>query len=177
VPGVSSNNVSISVSNAAVTKTAKGWNVRPAKPGVTAVVSVSATIDGKTQGITKKEFRVKPLPPPLAKLEYTNKGMKEKYKGGTPISKAFLVTVERVVAELDDADLDVKYDVKSFQLSYFDSMGNNIIEMAQGDRLTPKQKEIFKKMVRGKSVFITNVKSVGPDKVLRTLPPLEVKIK
>lgn len=177
VPGVSSNNVSISVSNAAVTKTAKGWNVRPAKPGVTAVVSVSATIDGKTQGITKKEFRVKPLPPPLAKLEYTNKGMKEKYKGGTPISKAFLVTVERVVAELDDADLDVKYDVKSFQLSYFDSMGNNIIEMAQGDRLTPKQKEIFKKMVRGKSVFITNVKSIGPDKVLRTLPPLEVKIK
>lgn len=177
VPGVSSNNVSISVSNAAVTKTAKGWNVRPARPGVTAVVSVSATIDGKTQGITKKEFRVKPLPPPLAKLEYTNKGMKEKYKGGTPIAKAFLVSVERVIAELDDADLDVKYSVKSFQLSYSSPMGDQIVESSSDDRLTGKQKEVFRKLTRGRSVFVTNVKAIGPDKILRTLPPLEVKIR
>ncbi|MFA6779106.1 MAG: gliding motility protein GldM [Paludibacteraceae bacterium] len=178
VPGVASRDVSISISNARQVQTAKGWNITPIKVGVESVVTVSAMMNGKSMVVAKKSFRVKALPPPLAKVEYTNaQGIKEKYKGGTAIAKNLLVTADRIIAELDDADLDVKYKVLSFSLNSFDSMGNTLVEMAQGSDLTPRQKSIFSKMTKGKNVYISNVQAIGPDGIRRTLPPVEVKIK
>lgn len=178
VPGVASRDVSIDISNAKQAQTAKGWDVTPIKVGTNAVVTVYAMMAGKKTQIAKKEFRVKPLPPPLAKIEYTNaQGVKEKYKGGTAIAKNLLITANRIIAELDDADLDVKYKVLSFSLNSFDSMGNTMVDMATGSELTAKQKQVFGKLTKGKTVYVSNVKAKGPDGVERTLPPVEVKIK
>lgn len=173
VPGVNSGDVSISISNATSVKTAKGWNVTPQKVGVPCVINVSANIGGKSTHMAKHEFRTKPLPPPLAKLKY---GANKTFKGGK-IAKTDLVNCEEVVAELDDADLNVKYNVLSFSLKSFDSMGNTIIEAAQGGKLTSKQKDIFKKLTKGKTVYVSDVNAVGPDKLKRVLPPVEVALK
>lgn len=178
VPGVASRDVKIDISNAKQVQTAKGWDITPIKVGVPAVVTVYANMQGKQTMVAKKEFRVKPLPPPLAKIEYTNaQGVKEKYKGGTAIAKNLLITANRIIAELDDADLDVRYKVLSFSLNSFDSMGNTMVDMAQGSELTAKQKQVFGKLTKGKTVYVSNVKAKGPDNVERTLPPVEVKIK
>ncbi|HQF50677.1 MAG TPA: gliding motility protein GldM [Paludibacteraceae bacterium] len=178
VPGVAARDVSISITNAKQVQTAKGWNITPVKVGVEAVVSVTAKMNGKATVVAKKAFRVKALPPPLAKIEYTNsQGIVEKYKGGTAIAKNYLTTARRIIAELDDADLDVKYKVLSFSLNSFDSMGNTLVEMAQGSELTSRQLAIFAKMTKGKTVYVSNVQAIGPDGIRRTLPPVEVKIK
>lgn len=178
VPGVAARDVKIDISNAKQVQTAKGWDITPIKVGVESVVTVYANMQGKSQVVAKKAFRVKPLPPPLAKIEYTNaQGVKEKYKGGTAIAKNLLITANRIIAELDDADLDVKYRVLSFSLNSFDSMGNTMVDMAQGSELTAKQKQVFGKLTKGKTVYVSNVKAKGPDNVERTLPPVEVKIK
>ena len=178
VPGVSASDVDISITNATQVKTAKGWNVRPSKVGVESVVTVTALFEGKKTVVASKAFRVKPLPPPLAKLEYTNaQGVKEKYKGGTPIAKNLLVSATRVIAELDDDDLDVKYKVLSFSLNSFDSMGNTLVDPATGPELSTKQMGVFKQMTKGKTVYISNVQAIGPDNIKRTLPPVEISIR
>ena len=82
-----------------------------------------------------------------------------------------------VKAELDDADLDVRYRVLSFNVNFFDSMGNAIKEALNGNRFSDKQKSRFSKLTKGKTFFISDVKVVGPDKIERTLSAIEVNVK
>lgn len=172
VPGVNSGDVSISVSNATSTKTAKGWNVIPQKIGVPCKISVNANIGGKSTHMATHEFRTKKLPDPAAMLKHKTGKF---YKG--KIAKTDLITADEVVAELPDADLNVKYTVLSFSIKSTDSMGNTIVEPAQGSRLTEKQKAVFKKLVRGKTIYLSDVFATGPDKVKRQLFPVEIALK
>ena len=177
VPGVSASDVDITITNGTHVKTAKGWNIRPTKVGTECVITVLAMLDGKKTVITSKPFRVKPLPPPLAKLEYTNtQGNKDKFKGGT-IAKNLLITATRIIAELDDEDLDVKYKVLSFSLNYNDSMGMTLVEQATGPELTSKQLNVLKGLTKGKTVYITNVEAIGPDNIKRRLPAVDIALK
>jgi len=175
VPGVPAANIQATIEGGTITRTTKGWSVKPARVGQNAVISVSATIDGKTQHIGKGTFRVKALPPPVAFISYRDaQGNPAKYKGGTPFSKAFLLASDGVRAELDDADLDVTYTVLSFETNTTDSMGNTIIELSDGNKFSTRQMNQLKGMARGKRFFITRTKAMGPDKIERILPPIEV---
>lgn len=182
VPGVSANNISISPSNCkSQAKTGTGWTIVPATVGTPCNISVSAMIDGKSQHVATKTFRVKKLPDPLGMVEYTNaQGIKCKYRGFSfdkAIEKSRLLTCNQIVAELNDSDLDVKYKVLEFALNYFDSMGNTLIEKTSGGQLNEKQKKIFREMTNRKSVFVNNIVALGQDGMKRNLPPLEVKIR
>jgi gliding motility-associated protein GldM len=175
VPGVPSQNIMVSVSNGRLTRTAKGWSVRPTKAGTDCKISVSTKGDnGKVQNIGAKPFRVKLLPPPVAYIEYTSDGNPAKYKGSRPISKGALISAKGIKAELDDADLDVRYQVLGFDLNFFDSMGNAIVKASSSGRFTGEQQEIMRKMSKGKKFFISRVRAKGPDGVEKILPPIEV---
>jgi gliding motility-associated protein GldM len=175
VPGVPAQNIMVSVSNGRLTRTAKGWSVRPTKAGTDCKISVSTKGDnGKVQNIGSKPFRVKLLPPPVAYIEYTKDGNPEKYKGSKPISKGALLSAKGIKAELDDADLDVRYQVLGFDLNFFDSMGNNLIKASSSGKFTGDQQEIMRKMSKGKKFFISRVRAKGPDGVEKILPPIEV---
>ncbi|MBQ0156983.1 MAG: gliding motility protein GldM [Bacteroidales bacterium] len=173
VPGVNAGDVSISVSNANITKTPKGWNVIPQKVGVNCDINVSANIGGKSTHMAKHSFRVKKLPQPAAMLKYNNSG--RFYVG--KIDKRDLNAADEVVAELPDADLNVKYTVLSFSIKSTDSMGNTIVEPAQGSKITEKQKAVFKKLVKGKTIYLSDVNATGPDKIKRILSPVEIALK
>lgn len=182
VPGVPANSVEISATNCkSQSKTNTGWIIIPNKPDTKCVISVSAKIDGKTKPIKSAEFRVKKLPDPLGMLVYTNaQGNKARYRGNSidkAINKRDLLTCNQVVAELNDSDLDVKYQVLAFALNYFDSMGNTMIEKTTGNKLNDKQLKIFREMTNRKSVFVNDISALGQDGVKRSLPPVEVKIK
>jgi gliding motility-associated protein GldM len=175
VPGVPAQNIMVSVSNGRLTRTAKGWSVRPTKAGTDCKISVSTKGDnGKVQNIGSKPFRVKLLPPPVAYIEYTKDGNPEKYKGSKPISKGALLSAKGIKAELDDADLDVRYQVLGFDLNFFDSMGNNLVKASSSGKFTGEQQEIMRKMSKGKKFFISRVRAKGPDGVEKILPPIEV---
>ena len=175
VPGVPSQNIQVSVSNGRLTRTAKGWSVRPTKAGVDCKIAVSTKGDnGKVQSIGSKPFRVKLLPPPVAYIEYTAEGSPAKYKGSRPISKGALISAKGIKAELDDADLDVRYQVLGFDLNFFDSMGNAIVKASSSGKFTGEQQDIMRKMSKGKKFFISRVRAKGPDGVEKILPPIEV---
>ena len=175
VPGVPAQNIMVSVSNGRLTRTAKGWSVRPTKAGTDCKISVSTKGEnGKVQNIGAKPFRVKLLPPPVAYIEYTKDGNPDKYKGSKPISKGALLSAKGIKAELDDADLDVRYQVLGFDLNFFDSMGNNLVKASSSGKFTGEQQEIMRKMSKGKKFFISRVRAKGPDGVEKILPPIEV---
>lgn len=176
VPGIPAQNINVSITNGALTRTGKGWSIRPSRVGQECNISVSAKVsEGKVQSIGSKPFRVKALPPPIAYIEYKDdKGNLQKYKGSRPLAKGSLIGANGVKAELDDADLDVKYHVLGFDVNYFDSMGNTIVEVSSGTNFTPKQTDIMRKMSRGKKFYISRVRSKGPDGIERVLPPIEV---
>lgn len=175
VPGIPTQNINVSVSNGRLTRTSKGWSVRPTKAGVDCKIAVSAKGEnGKMQSIGSKPFRVKLLPPPIAFIEYTSNGNPAKYKGSRPISKGNLLSAKGIKAELDDADLDVRYQVLGFDLNFFDSMGNSIVRTASSGRFTGEQQDIMRKMSKGKKFYISRVRAKGPDGVEKILPPIEV---
>jgi gliding motility-associated protein GldM len=174
VPGVPASKIKATMNGGSLDRTAKGWIAKPSRVGQECVISVSAEIDGKTQTIGAKAFRVKALPPPIAFVEYKEGGNAMKYKGSVPFSKARLIEATGIKAELDDADLDVKYNVLGFEVNFFDSMGNTIIELSNGSQFSERQMVQMRKITKGKKFYISRVKAKGPDNIERILPPIEV---
>ena len=173
VPGVPSTAVAASASGGTLTKSGNGWIVRPAKVGQPVVISVSAKIDGKVQRMGEKSFRVKMLPPPVAFIPFKDdNGNTMKFKGGK-MSKAKLLNVTSLGAELNDADIEAKYNIVSFEMNVQGAMGA-VVELSSGARFTARQMDQVKKMAKGAKFFISAVKAKGPDGITRDLPPMEV---
>ena len=175
VPGVPSTAVSASMTGGSLIKNSKGgWVARPAKVGQECVISVMAKIDGKEQKMGSKNFRVKMLPPPIAYIPYRDGGGNMmKYKGGEKIAKQYLLGISTLKAELNDADIEARFDVLGFELNITEAMGTSV-EASAGASFTDKQLAYIKKLAKGKKFFISGVRAKGPDNIERKLPPMEV---
>ncbi|MDR0412916.1 MAG: gliding motility protein GldM [Dysgonamonadaceae bacterium] len=179
VPGVAGQNVSASISNGTLTH--KGNDIWVATPryGSDAVITVMARMTGgHTQEMAKNTFRVRQLPDPTAYLNITNPdGNKVRYKGGTPLAKAALVSVEMLNAAIDDGILDQPFTVLRFELQKFDSMGFAMTTSSDGARFSQQQKDVIRGMQRGQTLLIRGIVVRGPDGIERTLnAPMEIRI-
>lgn len=175
VPGVAPSAVSATMTNGTLTRQGDTWVARPAKVGEKAVVTVTATIDGRPQTVATHEFRVRKLPDPTPYIAFTDaKGNSERYKGSKPFPKTQLLAAPGIEAAIDDDLLNVDYKVLSFETVFFDSMGNAIPEVSQGSQFSQRQKDSFKRLSRGKRFYISRVRAVGPDGIERELAPMEV---
>ena len=178
VPGLASANLNASMSNGTITRSGNEWVARPARIGQECIITVTAKMeDGKIQEMGKKPFRVKMLPAPIALIKYTDKGGNAmKYKGnGTSILKADLLTTTGLMAELEDADIDVRFTVLSFDLNIPSPLGISV-EPSDGASFTNKQMTYMRGLARNSKFFLSRIKAKGPDGVERTLPPLEVNV-
>jgi gliding motility-associated protein GldM len=167
VPGVGSDKISATMTNGTIkkgkTKKFRGsWIVRPHTPGKPAQVRVIANINGKKVSFPPISFRVKRVPPPVAKVAGK--------KGGS-ISKAALAAQNFVMAEMENFDFDLKFKVTSFRMSVT-LKGFTYDEISKSNRLTPKMKGYIQQMRRNSKVIFEDIKAVGPDGVTRKLNPL-----
>lgn len=178
VPGVPMNAVQATMTNGSLSRNGDSWVARSDKVGTEAVITVSAQIDGRSQQVGSMTFRVRKLPDPLAYIPIKDaQGNTVHYKGAPKkISKAALMAAETLGAAIDDDLLNVTYSVVSFSTVFFDSMGNMIPEVSNGNAFSPRQKEQFKRLKPGKSFFISNVKAKGPDGITRDIPAMEVSL-
>lgn len=175
VPGIPSNAISASMTNGTLSRNGDTWAARPQKVGTDAVVTVTATIDGRQQTVATTNFRVRKLPDPTPYIAYTDsKGNPERYRGGKPFAKTLLLQADGISAAIDDDMLNVAYRVLSFETVFFDSMGNAIPEVSDGDKFSNRQKSSFRRLTRGKRFYISRVRAIGPDGIERTLAPMEV---
>jgi len=177
VPGVPNNQISANISNGSLSRSGDIWVARPTAIGQPCVVTVSATMDGKSRVVTTSTFRVRPLPEARAFILYTdNNGVERRYKGGTGFSKAKLLSTSGIIAALDDDLLEVDFTVLSFKTTIYDSMGNSKDEISQGSKFSDNQLLQIRSLSRGKRLWVTGIRAVGPDKVEQMLPPMEVII-
>lgn len=172
VPGIPTSQVQASVANGNGTLRREGnlFVVRPATVGRDVVIRVTASVGGHAQSMGDYTYRVRQLPDPSPFIEYTDKDTPKRYRGGTGLSKAVLMSTPGIVAAIDDGLLNIGFRVLGFETVFFDNMGNAVPEVSQSASFTPRQKEMFRRLSRGKRFYISRVRAVGPDGVERLLP-------
>lgn len=177
VPGVAMGDISATMSNGSLTRSGDHWIAKPSNVGEDAVISVTATMDGKPVPVAATTFRVRKLPDPTPFIAFTNaQGQTEHYKGSKPFAKAMLVAAPGLGAAIDDGLLDTPFKVLGFQTIMFDGSGNAMAENSDGANFSQRQKQQFQRLSRGKRFFISRIRAVGPDGITRDLSPMEVVV-
>jgi gliding motility-associated protein GldM len=177
VPGIPSQQINASISNGSLIRSGYDWIAKPITIGKECIITVNAIMGGRNQQVAKSIFRIRPLPEPRAFIEYQdNNGITRRYKGGTALARSKILSAPGIVAALDDDLLDVNFTVLSFKTFIEDSMGNTIQENSQGSKFSDRQKYQIKSLGRGKRLFVSGIRAVGPDRVEQILAPMEIII-
>ncbi len=163
--GFSSDKISISLSNGTYKKIGNGYSVLPVKLG-NAIVSVMVDVDGKKREMGHKEFRVKDLPDPVAKV-----GGK---KAGT-IGKGLLALQSRITAELEGSEFEYNFKVLEFTVSA-NQGGFTFEKYSKSELITPEQVNLIKNASIGQKVRFEDIKVMGPEGTPRTLGSITLKI-
>ena len=170
VPGVSSQNIEVSVTNGRYEKSGEEYLVYPAKVdalGKNTSISVSATMNGEKRFMGSMPFRVKEVPPPVATIGGMN---------GGNIRKEDLLAEEALFAELKDFLFDLKFKVTEFSVSFTGGTYNKQT-FAKSNRFTDEQKGFFSKLTPGSYIYIDNIMAKGDDGKPISLSPIGFKIK
>ncbi|WP_029904011.1 gliding motility protein GldM [Prevotella sp. 10(H)] len=180
VPGVAVSDVSASaLDGGTLTSSGNGlWVATPssAKIGQKFVIAVTAKVNGVSQIVARKEFRIRPLPPALAYIEYNDaNGSPRKFRKGA-LSRAVILNSPGIKASIDDGILDIQFTVLSFRTYSFDAMGNTTPELSNGASFSQRQIEQIRRMNRGTRFFIGDIKVKGPDGVEQETNPMQITI-
>lgn len=178
VPGVPNDRISAQIVNGNGTLTRAGnfWSARPSRVGQDVVISVSAKVGDAMREVAKKTFKVRPLPDPAPYIEYQDaNGNAKMFKGGR-LGKALVIGAPGIKAAIDDGLLNIQFQVLRFTTVFPDGMGNMVREISSGANFSDNQRTQIRRLTRGKSFFITDVRVKGPDGVERDIAIMEVRI-
>ncbi|WP_294080372.1 gliding motility protein GldM [Proteiniphilum sp. UBA5384] len=177
VPGISLQDISATMTGGTLTRRGNMWIARPATVGKNVTISVSAsTTGGNIRHVATKEFRVRALPDPTPYIEdHDANGNPGMFKGGG-FQKAALMKAVEVKAAIDDGILSIPFRVVSFRTVFFDSMGNAIPEVSDGNHFSERQKEQIRRLPRGSYFYISGVRAAGPDGTEREIAVMEIRV-
>ncbi len=173
VPGVANGQVQASIvnGNGTLKAVSGGYVATPTSIGQPAVIRVTANMDGRSQVMGEYAYQVRALPDPSPFIEYQDaQGNVKRYRGGAGLSKAALMNTDGIVAAIDDGLLNINFQVLGFETVFFDNMGNAVPEISSGANFSSRQKDMFRRLSRGKRFYISRVRAKGPDGVERVLP-------
>jgi gliding motility-associated protein GldM len=176
VPGIGSDKLKVTMTNGSISrgkaKNPKGeefpgdWIASPKTIGQNAQIVVSADVNGRQMSFPPRDFRVRPIPPPVAKFANLSTGT---------VDKNIAMSQLAVFAVLENFDFDLKYNITEFTISISDK-GFDYEESSKSNVITPAQKALIDRLTRNKKLTIIGIKAVGPDKVVRELPAVVLKI-
>ncbi len=165
--GVPAENIRASISSGSINKVSgSSYAVKVKRPGKVNINVSAEMSDGTTKSMGRKEFRVKYVPDPVAKVA----GM----KGGT-IRKNVLLAQRVVSADLENFDFDLKFTISSFSVSTT-IRGYEEEEKSRSAAFTAKQKALIKKVSPGKKVYIEDIRARGPGGTSRKLPTISFRV-
>ena len=163
--GISPDKISLSMTNGTLTSQGNGkYIAKPTAVGQDVTFSVSGVVNGKQQTMGNFTFRVRKLPDPTAYVVVGG----DHFKGGR-LSKSAAAGIQQVGAAIDDGLLDIPFRVLSFEMVFFDRMGNTRPERASGTTVTENQRELIRSLRPGQRFYISGVRAIGPDGIERTL--------
>lgn len=166
-PGFTASNIRATVDNGKLIKKDKGYIARPKVIGKMANVLVEGKLDGKWRKLKSVEFRVKPIPDPVAMVAGKNSGL---------INKNLLAMQTGVDAVMKGFDFDLKFKIKSFTVST-QVKGFTRDEKSTSDYFTKAQLKLLKGLRKKQKVYIEDIKAAGPDGSIRNLPAISFRVK
>jgi len=167
VPGVPPGNVSPFITGGgSITRSGNSWVVRVKEVGKVSVGS-TAKLDGANKNMGSKEFRVKKVPDPQARVGG---------KAGGSVAKNWLAAQTGVAAVLDNFDFDLRFNVTSFTVSAMLKGGFLEDAKANGPAFTAQQQQLIRQVSAGKKIYIEDVEVRGPDGTVRNLGSITFKV-
>ena len=167
-PGVPAESLKLTGSGVTLSSRGSGkYSARVTSPGEVSL-SVSATIDGKTQNFGASKFRVKRIPKPTAKIGG---------KDGGRISAAQLRGQSVVSASLENFDFDAKFQVTKFNMYISKPRVDPIGPYAaSGNNFSAQMKTALAGITAGSVVMIYDIVGVGPDGVAQNLNAITFQV-
>ncbi len=170
VPGVAANKVSATITNGDLRQVSPGeYMARPSTDKGEAVVTVFAEINGVKSQMGSMKYRLRRVPPPVAKVAG---------KTGGKISKGTLAVQTGVQAELEEFLFDMKFTVKSFKITVFSGGAGGFLkdETSNSAKLTDRQKALINGAARNARVIFDDIVVTGDDGLNRTLSAISFTI-
>jgi gliding motility-associated protein GldM len=166
--GVPAEKLNVSISGGSITRAgAAGSYIAQVKSPGTVNITVTANVDGQSKNLGSKQFRVKRVPDPVAKVAGKREGT---------VTKAELAAQAGVKADLENFDFDMKFNIVSFKVSAT-IKGFSQDATANSAAFTAQQKQIISQVPSGGKVYIEDIKAKGPDGSIRSLGTIAFKIK
>lgn len=163
--GISSNDLKVSPNGISLNKTGKGkYNATASRPG-----NATITVSGGGLAATKFEFRVKPIPDPIARL-----GNKDSGALGTGEFKA----QGGVAAWLDNFDFDAKCQIEGFIMTRVAKRQDPVDAPNRGPRFSGQAERLKNMASPGDIYYFENIKARCPgDAAARKINSLVFKIR
>lgn len=151
-----------------LSKTSKGYVMRPPKSAKTVTITVTGEDEsGKKVKLGSSEFRVKRIPDPVSSIVGR--------AGSFAIKKAALNAASTVQAQMDNFDFEVNVNVSSFKFSTVKS-GMITEEKVNGFRLNGTCKNMISGATRNQKFYIEDIKCKMPDGTTRNLAPIIITV-
>lgn len=151
-PGVPMEKVQPSISGGSLSGGNGKYIVR-VTGGSKAVINVSANLEGGARSMGSVEFRIKPLPTPVAYVAGRN---------GGNYTKAELLASPYVTAVLENFDFDLRFNVASYTFVYKNAAGDLIDIPGSGYVFNQNIKNVIQGSRRGDRFWVDNIIAVGP---------------
>jgi gliding motility-associated protein GldM len=152
--GYDASDLTASVNNGNILGKNGEYIIRPKEQG-TAIVTISS--NGKE--IQRTNFRVKGLPDPVVKVAGLKRGK---------IAKSKLLKENKIVAEMENIDFDLTFEIVEFTLST--AIDGFVKEVKSNScSITPEQKDLISNAKIGQHIYIQEIKCKGPDGIIREM--------
>jgi len=164
--GVSSNELRVSASNASLTPNGAGKYIAKVSGGGGVA---KLTVSGGGLNPTTFDFRIKPIPDPVAKLGGSTGG-----DIGNGVMKAQL----GVIAELSGFDFDARCDIAGFELVYAPKREDPLVVSNVGPSFNSESRSLLNRAKPGDAYYFNNVRARCPgDAAGRKINSLVFQIK
>ena len=145
----------------------RGWEVKVPGGLNSAKITISATVDGKMKNFGSREFRVKRVPSPIAKIGNVD---------GGPINKNVLLASGAIIPNMpEDFEFDLNFNIISFSFAMVRG-GDLISRVGRGNVFSDEMKNIVRTAKRGEKVWIDEIIAKGPDGANRRLNSINLII-
>lgn len=175
VPGVAAANIQLSCAGASISRKPNGlWNCRTNATSGKITFAISAKLAGSNNfaPMGSVTFNVRQLPDPKPFFQYKDAGGKINTIMEGDVSLSSLLNGE-LIADYQNELISANFTVTSFTIEY----PNGEVKEARGNVLTQDQKNRLNQERVGSRILIRQIKAVGPDRIVRSLPLLAVKLK
>ena len=154
-PGVSMEDLRVSMSNGSIIPKNKAHGEYVVKPGKgrEANINVSIEINGKTRRLGDAKFRIKDVPPPTPYFAGVT--------GTGKVSTAKLKAARGVLAKMENFQFDLKYTVTQFTMSMM-YKGSLVEQKSRNNKVTADMLKMMKAAKRGTKMYIEDIKATGP---------------